>query len=125
MEHAKTTEDDEAAKSIRKTAVNIYMPIIMYLQLAHSAASTQFIFLWADIPHRSYDFDTFWNFVGGMIGVAVNFGGDQRVFGSTAGQKGCCLHIEANDWITQIELHIQQIKISDIQQDHSGYALKV
>ncbi|KAI8932283.1 hypothetical protein NX059_010480 [Plenodomus lindquistii] len=125
IEHMKTAEDEAEAKAILASAVNLHMPMVMYPQPKEAqAVTTQFVRSWADITHHPCDFDTFWDHKERLVGIAVQFGGDLRVFGSTQGKKGTPLHIEAHNWITQIKIYTEEIDISSTWQYDAGQQSK-
>ncbi|KAF1944979.1 hypothetical protein EJ02DRAFT_420029 [Clathrospora elynae] len=118
-------EDGEEARAIMKSAVSLHMPMVMYPQpQAPETISVQFIRSWAEITHRSCDLDTYWNsnvnrYESGLVGIAVRFGGQQRVFGTTEGRPGQSLHIEPNEWIKQIIVSVDKMNMFREDQDRS------
>jgi hypothetical protein len=120
-------DDPDETKAILDSAVCLHMPMTMYpLPRDPQTISTQFIHSWAELSHRSCDFDTYWQSSDGrhfpaLVGIAVTFGGQKRVFGSSEGKPGHQLHIGAGEWIRQIVVRVDDIDMFNRSQDRSEY----
>lgn len=114
---------DEEATAILNSADSLHMPLTLYPQ-PHNARtiSAQFIRSWNEISGRSCDLNTYWNENGALVGIAVTFGGSERVFGTTEGSMGEPLHIDDRDWISEIRTYIYNIDMFDETQDRSAYS---
>ncbi|CAO2649834.1 Nn.00g011260.m01.CDS01 [Neocucurbitaria sp. VM-36] len=114
--------EDEEAKAILDSAVSLHMPIVAYPQPKDVATtSVQFIRSWHEVAHQSCDFDTYWAQSGALVGVAVTFGTNQRVFGSTEGKAGQSLHIESGEWISEIVVYVSAVEMINERVDRSQW----
>lgn len=111
---------DDEAKEILDRAVNLHLPIVTYPQTKDAQTTfTQFIRSWHEIRHRSCELQTYWNEQSILVGIAVTFGGPQRLFGSTLGKPGLPLHIDAGDWIQEIRVSIDPLDMMNEHQNRS------
>ena len=112
----------EEAEDILREAESLHLPIVLFPpKRAAQTISAQFINSWFDVVHRPCDFDTYWNDAGALVGIAVTFGPDQRIFGSTEGTPGPTFHIEAYDWISEIRIYLGDCDMLDERTDRSNY----
>jgi hypothetical protein len=108
-------ENAKEARAIADSALCLHMPMTLFPQPSSPVPiSALFIKAWNEIGHAPCDFDTYWArkerlHYPVLVGVSVTFGGQERVFGSTEGQKGNPLHIEAGLWIRQIQLQVDEV----------------
>ena len=114
-------EEDEA-RAILDRAESFHMPLVLYPSpKGATTVSTQFVRSWHEIAHRSCELDTYWNDDSALVGIAVTFGIEQRLFGSTAGERGASLHIEACEWIQEVRLLLSECNMFDESVDRSHY----
>jgi hypothetical protein len=78
--------------------------------------TTQFICSWQEIESRPCELRTYWSSHqdGELIGISVDFGSEERVFGSTDGEEGYCVHISASDWIQEIRLSFLEMDMNRV-----------
>lgn len=109
-----TQPADEEAEAILRDAESLHMPIVLFpQQKSAQTISAQFIRSWHEITRRPCDFDTYWNDAGALVGIAVTFGSQQRTFGSTHGEAGPTFHIEAHEWIVEINVYLGDCNMLD------------
>lgn len=113
---------DEEAKAIFHKAKSLHMPLVAYpQQKSITSISAQFIRSWDEIEQRASDLETYWNDCGALIGIAVRYGSNSRLFGNTNGIKGDDVHIEASEWIRELIVDVEQADMFDLLQDRSHY----
>ncbi|KAF2124355.1 hypothetical protein P153DRAFT_390389 [Dothidotthia symphoricarpi CBS 119687] len=106
--------NDEDVKAILDGARSLHMPAFMHPQPeSTSTVHAQLIQSWGEIAHRTSDLDTYWTEDGALVGIALTFGSEQRVFGSTTKHKCHSLHIPSRNWITEIRVGINEVDLSN------------
>jgi hypothetical protein len=105
---------EDEATAVISMAKSFHTPITMFpLPTEPRTIQAQFIRSWSEIKYRACDLDTYWTQqYGHLIGISVDFGSSQRVFGSTQGVKGQGLHIRAGDWIQEIKISFHPISLN-------------
>ncbi|KAF9690589.1 hypothetical protein EKO04_011428 [Ascochyta lentis] len=113
--------DHEEAKAVLDTAVSLHMPMVMYPQPKNAhTTSIQFIRSWNEVGNQASDLETYFREQdGALIGISVNFGNGERLFGSKEGKKGQSMHIRAHDWVQEIVVYLREIDMFNRNQDRS------
>ncbi|OCK76198.1 hypothetical protein K432DRAFT_336121 [Lepidopterella palustris CBS 459.81] len=124
------SETDEYAEMILEHSMSLHMPMILYPQPKNSVSnvSKQWIRSFYEVDTRASTFETFWNAEGTLVGLAVAFGTDPRVFGradtDAVGDEQISkqvTRIPATDWISGLILHIPEMNMLD---KHAHTAVK-
>ncbi|KAF1837106.1 hypothetical protein BDW02DRAFT_577371 [Decorospora gaudefroyi] len=119
-------ENSQEAQAILSSAVCLHMPMTMYPQPEEPRTiSTQFVRAWNDIGYRSCDLDTYWrkterSHFPVLVGIAVKFGEQQRLFGSSEGQLSSPMHIEAGEWIKEVVCYVKEVGIFGVGLGHDS-----
>jgi hypothetical protein len=109
---AYTEPSNAEAAAIMSTAKSFHMPVTMFpVPTETRDIESQFIRSWSEIKYRACDLETYWTeSYGSLIGISVNFGSVERVFGSTGGIKGQSMRIGAGDWIKELQVTSKKIE---------------
>ncbi|CAI6341034.1 unnamed protein product [Periconia digitata] len=103
---------------ILEQATTLTMAPVMYPLPVNSEPSviSQWIKSWDEIEQKSCDFITYWHDTGsskagGLVGLGVAFGDDERVFNHPRGASTTVAKVtlENSDWIQVVVLHIEDI----------------
>ncbi|KAF2119207.1 hypothetical protein BDV96DRAFT_567199 [Lophiotrema nucula] len=116
---------DEEARTILQSSASLYMPMVAFPRIKEArTVSTLFIRSWDDISKPCL-FETFWNSETALVGIAVTFGIQTRLFGEK-GVEGSIVHkysvsIPENDWINEVVLQMQDVDMFGEPKDPSQY----
>lgn len=117
--------DDHEAQVLLDAAVSLHLPLTMYPQPKEPPTiHAQFIRSWHEIGNQPSDLETYWNgFTGALVGISVQFGNVERLFGSSEGsvKKGSPIHIATDDWIKELVVHIGDVDMLNTGQDRSRF----
>jgi hypothetical protein len=100
---------DTEADPIMSAATAFHTPITMLpVPTEPYPITTQFIRSWSEIKHQPCQLRTYWSFGDdhGLIGISVNFGSEERVFGETEGAEELSVHIGSGDWVKEIRVSL-------------------
>jgi hypothetical protein len=76
--------------------------------------SKQLITSWVEMDNRLSVFETIWDSSGSLMGLAITFGNDRRLFGRDQGKDSTrsSVAIDATDWIEGLILKIPDIDLT-------------
>jgi hypothetical protein len=104
---------DRNAKAIFDAASSFHMPKTLYPDPVYAdTVSAQLIRSWDEISERACDFKTYFNDTRALVGISVNFGNIERLFGSAKGNPGETLNIPAGDWVKEIVVFMSRLKMN-------------
>lgn len=106
--------NDEGNNAIMKNAImkqsKVHqMPMVLYPQpVVVESFTTQWVYSWREVDYWPAAFETFWNAVNDLVGLAVFIGGDRRFFGRVA-PNATGIHVKrqeiaGNEWISRLVL---------------------
>jgi hypothetical protein len=116
------------ALAIMEHSETIQMPSVLYPQRQGGTdISTQRVYSWTEIDSLMATFETVWDSSGSLIGLAITFGEDRRLFGRDDGQATArqSTLIAATDWIVGLILHIPDLDLINTFPETSIHGITV
>jgi hypothetical protein len=104
------------AQTILDHSESVQMPAVLYPppEGEVNTISKQLITSWVEMDNRLSVFETIWDSSGSLMGLAITFGNDRRLFGRDQGKDSTrsSVAIDATDWIEGLILKIPDIDLT-------------
>ncbi|KAF2136701.1 uncharacterized protein K452DRAFT_312984 [Aplosporella prunicola CBS 121167] len=114
------SESHDAARTVWGGCSNPYMPLVTFPEHAEgtSTVTTQWVCSWKEISGQEGVFETFWDASRSLVGLALSFAGDRRLFGRDD-RDGDVLKeavmVRRGDEIMGLVLHLPDVSVENMR----------